>query len=67
MTASGRSYCVDNFNRKRGITAKLKIYYPFATALVLICSRRQKIQNSRRRFWFWPLFADRATSGAPAN
>ena len=48
--------------------AKLNIYRLFATAVVLIRSRRRRREKNKkrrgRRFWIWPLFADRATNGA---
>ena len=54
---------------KCGIMAKLKIYYLFTIALVLIRCRKKKnkLKSSRQRFWNGPLFTDRATSGAFTN
>ena len=66
-------YCIDNFFNtiiKCEIIAKLNIYHLFATALVLIRSPSRKVEKKKRRgqrVWIWPLFADRATSGAFTN
>ena len=42
--------------------AKLNIYHVFATAVVLIRSRRRRREKNKKRIR--PLFADRANNGA---
>ena len=48
--------------------AKSNMYHLFATAMILIRSRRKRrIRNKKkrgRRFWVRPLFADRVKTGA---